>query len=120
LTYFFVNLQAKNKYLPNALANMSLQSFTEQVAKVASTATGLKGSIKFSFNEGVVFIDPTQQPYAVSNDNKDADCTISLSLDDAMKLLSGELNPVTAFMFGKLKVSGDTGIAMQIAQIIGK
>jgi putative sterol carrier protein len=99
---------------------MSLQNFTEQVSKIASTATGLKGTVKFSFNEGVVFIDNAQQPYTVSNENKDADCTISLSLEDAAKLMSGEMNAVTAFMFGKLKVSGDVGIAMKIAQIIGK
>ncbi|MCU0390332.1 MAG: SCP2 sterol-binding domain-containing protein [Thermoflexibacter sp.] len=99
---------------------MTLQEFTEKVRTIASNASNLKGSVKFSMNEGVVFIDNTQQPYTVSNENKDASCTISISLDDAVKLMNGELNPAAAFMFGKLKVSGDVGVAMQIAQIIGK
>ena len=100
---------------------MTLEDFTEKIRKTASTATGLRGTAKFAFDEGgAIFIDASQTPYQVSNDNKDADCTIKIALSDAVKLLNGEMNPMTAFMFGKLKVSGDTSIAMKIAQFLAK
>jgi putative sterol carrier protein len=100
---------------------MTLENFTEQIKKIASTATGLRGTAKFAFDEGgAIFIDATQTPYQVSNDSKDADCTIKIALSDAAKLLNKEMNPMTAFMFGKLKVSGDTSIAMGIAQLLAK
>ena len=100
---------------------MTLESFTELIRKTAANATELKGTAKFAFDEGgTVFIDATQTPHQVSNDNKDSDCTVMLSLKDAIKLLNGDLNPMTAFMFGKLKVKGDMGIAMKIAQFLAK
>ncbi len=100
---------------------MNLQDFTALIEKTASTASGLSGTAKFVFDEGgAVFIDAGQMPYRVSNENKDSDCTVLLALADAVKLLNGELNPMTAFMFGKLKVKGDMGIAMKIAQLLSK
>ncbi|TAH19492.1 MAG: sterol-binding protein [Cytophagales bacterium] len=100
---------------------MNLENFTDLIKKTAASATGLSGTAKFAFDEGgAVFIDATQTPYQVSNDNKDSDCTVMLSLSDAVKLLNGDLNPMTAFMFGKLKVKGDMGIAMKIAQFLAK
>lgn len=100
---------------------MTLEDFTEQIKKTASTATGLRGTAKFAFDEGgTIFIDATKTPYQVSNDSKDADCTVRIALSDAAKMLNGELNPMTAFMFGKIKISGDTSIAMKIAQFLAK
>jgi len=100
---------------------MTLENFTDLIKKTTANATGLSGTAKFAFDEGgAVFIDATQTPYQISNDNKDSDCTVMLSLSDAVKLLNGDLNPMTAFMFGKLKVKGDMGIAMKIAQFLAK
>jgi putative sterol carrier protein len=100
---------------------MTLENLTEQIKQTAAAASGLRGTSKLAFDEGgAIFIDATQTPYQVTNDHKDADCTIRIALSDAAKLLNGELNPMTAFMFGKIKVSGDTSIAMKIAQLLSK
>ena len=34
-----------------------------------------------------------------------------------MKIINGDQNPTTAFMTGKLKVSGDMGNAMKLQQL---
>ncbi|MGE5334150.1 MAG: SCP2 sterol-binding domain-containing protein [Nitrososphaerota archaeon] len=39
--------------------------------------------------------------------------TIGVDSDDWLSILSGALNPVSAFMSGKVKVAGDMGLAMQ-------
>jgi putative sterol carrier protein len=34
-------------------------------------------------------------------------------------MISGELNPTTAFMTGKIKIEGDMSVAMALSQLIG-
>lgn len=48
-----------------------------------------------------------------------ADCTIHISQENLVKLMAGKLNPVTAFTFGKIKVSGDMGLAMKLGKLLG-
>ena len=43
---------------------------------------------------------------------------MSISEDNLVKLLAGELKPTTALMLGKLKVSGDMGTALKLGQLL--
>uniref|UniRef100_A0A672HR48 Sterol carrier protein 2 n=1 Tax=Salarias fasciatus TaxID=181472 RepID=A0A672HR48_SALFA len=55
---------------------------------------------------------------SVSNDpGKKADCTISMSDEDLPDLMSGKLNPQTAFFKGKLKIAGNMGMAMKLQNL---
>ena len=47
----------------------------------------------------------------------DADCTISTTEDNFMKMVRGEQNPTTAYMTGKLKIKGDMGAAMKLQKL---
>jgi putative sterol carrier protein len=47
-----------------------------------------------------------------------ADCTIRISTANLDRLIHGKLNPMTAFATGKLKVSGDVGVAMKLGQLL--
>jgi putative sterol carrier protein len=47
----------------------------------------------------------------------DADCTISTSEENFMKIVRGEQNPTTAYMSGKLKIKGDMGAAMKLQKL---
>lgn len=49
----------------------------------------------------------------------DADCTIRISTANLDKLTKGKLNPMTAFAMGKLKVSGDTSVALNLGKLLG-
>ena len=47
----------------------------------------------------------------------DADTTIAASEADFMKIVSGEQNPTSAYMTGKLKIKGDMGAAMKLQKL---
>jgi len=47
----------------------------------------------------------------------DADVTISSSEETFQKIASGEQNPTTAYMTGKLKIKGDMGAAMKLQKL---
>ena len=47
-----------------------------------------------------------------------ADCTIHISDSNLAKLIKGDLKPMTAFAMGKIKVSGDMGVAMKLGQLL--
>jgi 3-hydroxyacyl-CoA dehydrogenase/3a,7a,12a-trihydroxy-5b-cholest-24-enoyl-CoA hydratase len=46
-----------------------------------------------------------------------AGCKLTLSFDDFMAMISGELNPQMAFMGGKMKISGDVILAAKLAPL---
>ena len=52
----------------------------------------------------------------VSDD--EADVTLSADTETFQDILSGELNPTSAFMSGKLTIDGDMGTAMQLASVL--
>ena len=68
----------------------------------------------------IEYIDGKATPNTVSNENKPADCTITVSLDNFKKMVSRELDGTTAFMQGKLKVAGDMSVAMKLGPILAK
>jgi len=51
-------------------------------------------------------------------DDKDADCTITTSLETLMGLQSGDVNPMMAVMSGKIKIKGDMGLAMKLQTLL--
>ena len=83
----------------------------------ASKAAPLGNTLKFNFGEEQLFIDGTGEANAVSTENKDADCTVNLSINDFVALTKGKLNPMTAVMSGKVKIEGDMGVAMKLQSL---
>ncbi len=98
---------------------MSLESSTETIRSRVGDDSGLAATLKFDMGDGgVIHIDATANPNVVSNDDKDAQCTIGVTLEDLEAMLAGDLAPTTAFMSGKLKVDGDMGVAMKLQNIM--
>lgn len=44
--------------------------------------------------------------------------TLRASADDFASMISGTLNPMQAFMTGKIKIQGDTGLALKLMPLI--
>lgn len=99
---------------------MSLEQITNGLRERVGEDCGLDAKVKFDFaDDGVVFLDATQVPNVVSNEDAESDCTLKMSMSDFMDMVNGELDGTTAFMLGKLKVDGDLGLAMKLRSVIG-
>lgn len=68
--------------------------------------------------EATWFVDVKNGNGCVHNDTaKKADCTISMSDTDLLALMTGKMNPQTAFFQGKLKITGNMGLAMKLQNL---
>lgn len=97
---------------------MTLEKITEQFEQQAGKLPSLGKSLKFVFDEGVVHVDMSGDAATVSNEDKEADCTITTSIETLGALRNGELNPMMAVMSGKIKIKGDMGLAMKLQSFI--
>jgi putative sterol carrier protein len=93
---------------------MTFEELTGKISSLAAAKGGLGASIKFATDNGNILIG---KDGVVTNSDDAADCTISVSMSDLQGLMTGDLNPMTAFMFGKIKVSGDMGVAMKLKDL---
>ncbi len=98
---------------------MDLQACTDALRAKVGDQSGLNATLKFDCGaDGVAYIDGRSVPNTVSNEDKDADCTVAISLENLAALLSGELEPTTGFMMGKFKVSGDMSVALKLQRVV--
>ena len=98
---------------------MSLQASTDAIRQKVGDDAGLNAVLKFDCgDDGVVVIDGKSTPNVVHNENRDADCTVAISTENLAALLSGELEPMTGFMTGKFKVSGDMSVALKLQRVV--
>lgn len=76
---------------------------------------GFNRSVKFDLGEnGVIMVNGG----SVSSEDGVAECTISISQADLEEMIAGDLDPMTAFMSGKISVDGDMSVAMELSQAI--
>jgi putative sterol carrier protein len=98
---------------------MDMQACTEALRAKVGDASGLNATLKFDCGaDGVAYIDGRAVPNTVSNEDKDADCTVAITLANLAALMSGELEPATGFMMGKFKVTGDMSVAMKLQRVV--
>lgn len=92
----------------------------ELVQKMQENQAWVPGkTVKLDFGDsGVVMLDGAAGQ--VTEEDAAADTTIKTSWDDWQKMASGELDGMTAFMTGKLKIEGDMGNAMQLQGVLSK
>lgn len=97
---------------------MSSEVFAQLQAK-ANEAEAIGGTLKFVVDDLIVYVDGTGNNNVVSQDDNEADCTITTSAATLLELQSGDLNPMMAVMGGKIKIGGDMGLAMKVQALLG-
>ncbi len=93
---------------------------SEMATKLNQANAWLPGKrVKIDFgDQGAVMLDGVAN--AVSEDNGAADTTIKVAWADWEALQNGQLDPMSAFMQGKLKIEGDMSTAMQLQGVLSK
>jgi putative sterol carrier protein len=97
----------------------SVSEFFESLRSVDGARTaGMNNSYLFEVEgAGQWLVTVADGAISVAEGGGEADCTISASEEDFMKIVRGEQNPTTAYMTGKLKIKGDMGAAMKLQKL---
>jgi len=92
----------------------------ELVARMQEGQAWIPGKrVKIDFgDQGAVMLDGAASQ--VTEEDGAADTTIKVGWDDWQQLAAGQLDGMTAFMMGKLKVEGDMSNAMQLQGVLAK
>ena len=96
---------------------MTLDHYMTEIQQKAAAKPALGNTMKFNLGGQILYIDGTGAKNQISREDKEADCTVSVSQEDFIKLISGQLNPMMAFMSGKIKVTGDMSVAMKLQSL---
>jgi putative sterol carrier protein len=85
----------------------------------ASKIAGMNNSYLFDIEgEGQGLVQVADGAVTVTEGaDGEADATISTTSETFAKIVSGEQNPTTAYMTGKLKIKGDMGAAMKLQKL---
>jgi putative sterol carrier protein len=84
----------------------------------AAKTAGMNNSYLFDIDgAGKWKVDVQDGSVKVTEDEDDADVTITTSEETFEKITSGEQNATSAYMTGKLKVKGDMGAAMKLQKL---
>lgn len=98
-----------------------LAQVTERIRQAVGENSGLGKTVKLDFGgDGKIFIDGASSPNAVTNEDKPADAVVQIGWDDFIALSQGQLDPMMAFMQGKMKIQGDMMLAQRLAPLLKK
>jgi putative sterol carrier protein len=97
---------------------MTKQELVERMQQGQAWIPGKRVKIDFGDDQGAIMLDGAAQQ--VSEEDGAADTTIRVGWDDWQQLAAGQLDGMTAFMMGKLKVEGDMSNAMQLQGVLAK
>ena len=96
-----------------------LATITQKITAAVGENSGLGKVVKFDFGaDGKILINAATVPNTVSNDDTAADTTIQIAMDDLVAMSNGALDPMMAFMSGKMKIQGDMSVAQKLAPLL--
>lgn len=98
---------------------MPFDAILHDLTERANKGARLGNSLKFDFGGRHIHVDGKGDSNVVTASDAPADCTIGITAEDLHALLKGELNPMSAFMSGKIKVQGDMSVAMKLQTLFG-
>lgn len=103
----------------NIVADMTREEIENLVKTKLQNVPSIGSKYKFDLgDDGIIFIDGTQTPAVVNDQDEDADTTFVCSLDLAKGIVDGTQDPTMAYMTGKLKIQGSMGHALKLASFL--
>ena len=97
---------------------MTKQDLVAKMQENSAWVPGRRVKIDFGGDQGAIMLDGAAEQ--VTEEDGAADTTIRVGWDDWQQLAAGQLDGMTAFMMGKLKVEGDMSNAMQLQGVLAK
>jgi putative sterol carrier protein len=97
---------------------MTKQELVVRMQEGQAWLPGKRVKIDFGSSEGAIMLDGVGQK--VTEEDGAADTTIKVGWDDWQQMAAGQLDGMTAFMMGKLRVEGDMSNAMQLQSVLAK
>jgi len=97
---------------------MTKQDLIAKMQENNAWVPGRRVKIDFGGDQGAIMLDGAAEQ--ISEEDGAADTTIKVGWDDWQQLAAGQLDGMTAFMMGKLKVEGDMSNAMQLQGVFAK
>ncbi|MEM7007500.1 MAG: SCP2 sterol-binding domain-containing protein [Thermodesulfobacteriota bacterium] len=83
----------------------------------------IRGVYKFELagpQGGTWIVDLREDTLGVREAEEEAQCTFKGSDENFINLFTGKLKPERALLTGKIKMSGDIGLAMKLGQLLRK
>ena len=96
---------------------MDKQELVSRMQEGQAWVPGKRVKLDFG-NEGVILLDGAASQ--VTEEDGAADTTIKVNWDDWQAMAAGQLDGMTAFMTGKLRIEGDMSNAMQLQGVLAK
>ncbi len=79
---------------------------------------GVSGTIRWDIGDaGSWFVGVKNGSLSVSRDTAGADCVCACSQEDFDRMVVGKQNPTTLFMQGKMKITGNLGLAQKFQRL---
>jgi putative sterol carrier protein len=105
------------------MAETAREFFDDLAARTAGgseRARGLTATYRFDVEgAGSWRVEVDDGAVAVSESDGRADCVISAPEDLFMRIVRGQQSPMGAFLMGKIRVEGDTALAMRLKDLLG-
>ena len=96
---------------------MTKQELVSRMQEGQAWVSGKRVKLDFG-SEGVILLDGAASQ--VTEEDGAADTTIKVAWDDWQAMAAGQLDGMTAFMTGKLRIEGDMSNAMQLQGVLAK
>ena len=96
---------------------MTKQELVQRMQDGQAWVPGKRVKLDFG-DQGVILLDGAASQ--VSEEAGAADTTLKVAWDDWEAMAAGQLDGMTAFMTGKLKIEGDMSNAMQLQGVLAK
>jgi putative sterol carrier protein len=103
----------------NRMPEPTLDEMTVEIRRRVGSDSGFGHTVLFDFGDaGCIYVDAKNVPHTVDNEPRAADTTVGVKYADFCKIADGAKDPTSAFMAGRLKVTGNVAAAWKLGSIM--